>query len=276
MYRLSQKKLLYIEDDAESREMMQDILSYHGFKFIGAARGIEGIRLATAEVPDLILVDINLPDMNGYEVTTLLKSFKSLSQTPIIAITAETKDNARERTLTAGCDGFISKPINIADFIQRLNDYLKGHKESISPEAEKKYLTEYNLRLGEKLQNKIEELEKVNINLIKINEELNVSKDQLTDYNNLLFTMNNLANMLRVQESPQKLLRILPGKLTEAFKVDRCLLFEFSEQTEKLTIIYTSHNDKNYLKDLKFALDKTFYQHLKREIKILKIIFLLL
>ena len=66
-----QQKILYIEDDAESREMMADILQLYGFQFFGASRGIEGIRIATKENPDLILMDINLPDMDGYEITTL-------------------------------------------------------------------------------------------------------------------------------------------------------------------------------------------------------------
>ena len=110
---MSQRKLLYIEDDADSREMISDVLHLHGFKFLGASRGLEGIRIATQELPDLILLDINLPEMDGYEVTTLLRSVKSLENTPIIAISVETDEGSRERILTAGCQGFISKPINI-------------------------------------------------------------------------------------------------------------------------------------------------------------------
>ena len=65
MYEFERKKILYIEDDQESRDMMADILKIHGFEFREASRGLEGIRIATLERPDLILMDLNLPDMNG-------------------------------------------------------------------------------------------------------------------------------------------------------------------------------------------------------------------
>jgi CheY-like chemotaxis protein len=137
MTNTNQRKLLYIEDDAESREMMADILNQHGFKFLGASRGLEGIRVATREKPDLILLDISLPDMDGYEVTTLIKSIKSLENIPIIALSVDTEDKARERILSAGCEGFISKPIDISEFLQSIEEYLGGRKESVAPEDEK-------------------------------------------------------------------------------------------------------------------------------------------
>jgi DNA-binding response OmpR family regulator len=77
MSEIIQRKILYIEDDPDSREMMADILHLHGFAFLGASRGLEGIRMATNDSPNLILLDINLPDMDGYEVTTLLRSIKA-------------------------------------------------------------------------------------------------------------------------------------------------------------------------------------------------------
>jgi len=156
----NRKKVLYIEDDAESRELMADILHLHGYRFLGASRGLEGIRLATRELPNLILMDMNLPDMQGYEVTTLLKSIDALKTVPVIALTAEIDKGARERTLTAGCDGYIAKPINVTEFVQRIEEYLEGRKDTLDPQEQSKYLTEYNIRLVEKLQNKLEELEK--------------------------------------------------------------------------------------------------------------------
>ena len=89
MYEFERKKILYIEDDQESRDMMADILRIHGFEFREASRGLEGIRIATLEKPDLILMDLNLPDMNGYEITTLIKSIGILKETPVIALSAD-------------------------------------------------------------------------------------------------------------------------------------------------------------------------------------------
>ena len=263
------QKILYIEDDAESREMMADILGLYGFHFFGASRGIEGIRIATEENPDLILMDINLPDMDGYEITTLLKSIKSLENTPIIALSVDTNDHARERILTAGCQGFISKPIEINDFLDQIDQYLKGRKESVAPEVEKKFLTEYNVRLGEKLQNKIEEMEKVNQSLKTMNEELNLSQNQLTDYNNRLLAMNNIANTLRVQNSPSEVLNILPEKTLEGFGIDRCLIFEYIEQNGKLDLAFSAGISEINIKKFKFKIDPGFYRKLKEDIKIL-------
>ncbi len=265
----NQRKLLYIEDDAESREMMADILKLHGFKFLGASRGLEGIRLATKEKPDLILLDINLPDMDGYEVTTLIKSIKSLEKIPIIALSVDTEDKARERILSAGCQGFISKPIDISEFLQSITEYLGGRKESIAPQDEKKYLTEYNIRLGEKLQNKIEELEKVNLNLISMNDELNLSQSQLTDYNNRLYAMNNIANILRLQNSPGEILEILPEKMIEGFGIDRCLIFEYFQEKERLQPVYAAGISEKNTKKLKFKFDRRLYEKLKEDLKIL-------
>ena len=263
------RKILYIEDDLESREMMADILRIHGFDYFHAARGLEGIRIATREKPDLILMDLSLPDMNGYEITTLLRSIASLKAIPIIALSAESEKNAKEFTLTAGCNGFIEKPINIADFLRLINEYLSGRREMVTPEVEHKYLSEHNIRLGEKLHVKIEELEKANKNLISINEELSRSRQQLTDYNNRLFIMNSLANSLRTQTSPEDVLQILPEKMAEGFQLDRVLILEYQEKEEILKPIYHTGFKDGELRKLKLKLDHLFYLNLKSEIKVL-------
>jgi len=264
----NQTKILYIEDDLESRELMADILNYHGFNFNSASRGIEGIQLAQKDPPDLILMDINLPDMQGYEVTTILKSMDNLQDIPIIALTAYTGKGARERSLTAGCDGYISKPINITEFLQQIEDYLQGKKDLVEPESEKKYLEEYNIRLVGKLQDKIQELSKMNIDLSSMNEELTQSKEQLTEYNNRLFYMNKLANFLRIQKSPEELLKLLPLKLLEGFSIDRCIVFEYDEIEETLKTIYTAGVSQEIFKKLKLKLSNKFYRSLKKEHKI--------
>jgi len=265
----TQIKILYIEDDLESREVMADILHFHGFKFISASRGIEGIEKATKEKPDLILMDINLPDMQGYEVTTILKSKQSIKNIPIVALTGFTGKGAKELTLAAGCDGYISKPINITEFLQQIDEYLQGKKDSVNPEIEKEYLAEYNVRLVGKLQTKIEELGKMNSSLSQINEELSLSKEQLTEYNNRLFYMNNLANLLRLQKSPQDLLQLLPFKLKEGFSVDRTIIFEYDENSEKLKPLFMAGVASENLKKIDLTLSKDFYKHLRKERKVL-------
>lgn len=265
----TQLKILYIEDDLESREVMSDILHFHGYKFFSASRGIEGIEIAQKETPDLILMDINLPDMQGYEVTTILKSNKKVKNIPIIALTGFTGKGAKELSLAAGCDGYISKPINITEFLHEIDEYIQGKKETVTPEIEKEYLTQYNVRLVEKLQTKIEELGKMNLNLSQINEELNVSKEQLTEYNNRLFYMNNLANLLRLQKTPQDLLQLLPFKLREGFSVDRTIIFEYDDEKEKLNSLFSAGIASENLKKITLNLSREFYKHIRKEHKVL-------
>jgi diguanylate cyclase (GGDEF)-like protein len=265
----TQLKILYIEDDLESREVMADILHFHGYKFFSASRGIEGIEKALKEIPDLILMDINLPDMQGYEVTTILKSNEKIKNIPIIALTGFTGKGAKELTLAAGCDGYISKPINITEFLHQIDEYLQGKKDSVTPEIEKEFLAEYNVRLVEKLQSKIEEMGKMNLSLSQINEELIRSKEQLTEYNNRLFYMNNLANLLRLQKTPQDLLQLLPFKLKEGFAVDRTIIFEFDESSEVLKPLYFAGVASDNLKNLNISLSREFYKHLRKEHKVL-------
>ena len=130
----TRKKILYIEDDPQARVLMADIFRYKGYIYIEASRGLEGIQLASEHLPDLILVDLQLPDIQGYEVTTHLKSLEKLQETPIIALTAETQKDVKELVLTAGCDGYISKPINITEFLFKIEEYLAGRKDLVHPD----------------------------------------------------------------------------------------------------------------------------------------------
>ncbi len=231
---IDNKKILYIEDDPETRSLMADIIRYKGYQFYEAARGLDGIQMAIEHKPDLILVDLRLPDMQGYEVTTHLKSLSDIKDTPIIALTGEMHRDAKDLTLAAGCDGYISKPINVTEFLFKIEEYLSGKKDFISPEKEKKFLQKYNVQLVEKLRRKLLELESLNENLTKVNKELYESHQDLARYNDRLFYLNNVANFLRTQRDPAALLKILPEKIIEGFKVDRCISFELDTIKRKL------------------------------------------
>lgn len=228
------KKILYIEDDADTRSLMGDIVRFKGYTYFEAARGLEGIRIAKQYKPDLIIVDLVLPDMQGYEVTTHLKGIESLQNTPIIALTGEVHKDVRELTLTAGCDGYITKPINVTEFLFKIEEFLSGKKEILTPEQEKHYLHKYNIQLVEKLRNKIVELEDMNDDLSRLNLELYHSREEFAKYNDWLFYLNNLANTLRSQNDPFNMLKMLPSKMSEGFKIERCILFELSPDKKAL------------------------------------------
>ncbi|RLD16187.1 hypothetical protein DRI50_02495, partial [candidate division KSB1 bacterium] len=220
------KKILYIEDDPDARALMADIIRYQGYTYIEASRGLEGIRLAKLHKPDLILIDLMLPDMQGSEVTTHLKSLPELRDIPIISLTGASTENVREYVLTAGCDGYISKPINVNEFIFKLEEFLAGKREFVPPEYEKEFLQRYNVELVERLKRKVSELESLNKNLSRLNADLIASREELANYNDLLFYLNSLANYLRTLNDPQKLIKILPERIVEGFHLDRCVIFK--------------------------------------------------
>ena len=164
----TQTKILYIEDDLGSQRLVARILEAEGYKVILAGSGLEGLRKATAEQPHLILMDINLKDLDGYEVTTRLRSLDQLNRVPIIALTANVLKGDKERALVAGCDGYLSKPIDVDQFPRQINTFLHGYRETV-PEAQHiDYLTEYNRKVVEHLESKFIELEKANEALQKL------------------------------------------------------------------------------------------------------------
>ncbi|HGY56911.1 MAG TPA: diguanylate cyclase [Caldithrix abyssi] len=259
------RKILYIEDDPEARTLMADIIRYKGYIYLEAARGLEGIHLAREHKPDLILIDLRLPDMQGYEVTTHLKSLPGLRDTPIIALTGETQKNAKEIVLTAGCDGYISKPINVTEFLFKIEEYLSGRKDVVPEEDEKHFLQQYNIQLVSRLKKKITELEQMNINLTKLNRELEISHDQLSQYNDRLFYLNNLANQLRTETNPERLIKLLPQKIAEGFHIERCIFFKIDRESLRLEVFsYVGETETN-LKKIKFKISPDFLQYLKRE-----------
>jgi two-component system cell cycle response regulator DivK len=106
-------KVLYIEDNVENRTLVKRVLEVEGYVVLEADDGIDGLRIVQEEAPDLILIDINLPEIDGYEITTRLRQMESLSNIPIVALTANVLKGDRERSLEAGCDGYIQKPIDV-------------------------------------------------------------------------------------------------------------------------------------------------------------------
>jgi two-component system cell cycle response regulator DivK len=118
--------VLYIEDNPDSRILVQRVLESRNYRFIWAANGLDGIKKAIHEKPDAILLDINLPDIDGYEVARKLRGETSnqLMYIPIIAITANALRGDAEKALAAGCDMYLSKPIDIRDLWARIEEYL--------------------------------------------------------------------------------------------------------------------------------------------------------
>ena len=118
------KRILVVEDQRDNRQILRDLLTSANFEVIEAEDGEAGLTAAAAHRPDLILMDIQLPGIDGYEVTRRLKADAALHAIPVIAITAlnEAEDKAR----AAGCDGYISKPYSPRQLLAKVREYLSS------------------------------------------------------------------------------------------------------------------------------------------------------
>jgi len=123
------KKILIVDDNVDSRELVVKILKHSGYQTVEAVDGEDALEKAVEERPDLILMDRSLPKIDGYEVTRRLKNQKALKDTPIVALTAHAMRGDREKALEAGCEGYISKPINVRALPEQVKAYLQGKRE---------------------------------------------------------------------------------------------------------------------------------------------------
>jgi two-component system cell cycle response regulator DivK len=118
------KTILLIEDNAQNSYLTTFLLESQGFAVVSASDGAAGIELAKQTLPDLILLDIQLPMMDGYAVARALRAIESLQLTPIVAVTSYAMVGDREKCLAAGCNGYIEKPINPETFVAEISTFL--------------------------------------------------------------------------------------------------------------------------------------------------------
>ena len=168
-----QRRILYIEDNPDNQRLVRRVLSSRGYVLDIAPDGMLGLQMAQAHTPDLILMDINLPGLTGYELATKFKALPPLAQTPIIAITANTTVGDRERALAAGCDGYISKPIDPRELPQQIAAYLGGVREELPTTEAPTYMREYSQQLVTRLEDHVRELEAANIRLMELDQAKN-------------------------------------------------------------------------------------------------------
>lgn len=118
------KLILIIEDDPKSLKLVRDLLQVSGYATIEAADGKQGIELARSRKPDLILMDIQLPVMDGLEATRILKSDVNTRHIPIICVTSYAMKGDEEKAYQAGCDAYITKPYDIKELVAKVAEYL--------------------------------------------------------------------------------------------------------------------------------------------------------
>jgi two-component system, cell cycle response regulator DivK len=120
------KRILIVEDHQLDGKLLKDILESHGYETLQTGDGLEAIDLAVAKRPDLILMDIQLPDISGLEVTRRLKGDERSRRIPIIAVTAFAMGWHEREALDSGCDAYVSKPISIFSFLRTVESFLSG------------------------------------------------------------------------------------------------------------------------------------------------------
>jgi two-component system, cell cycle response regulator DivK len=119
-------KILVVEDNEENRDSLSRRLQRRGFEVLMANDGRIGVAMAKSEKPDLILMDMNMPEVDGWEATKQIKAFPAMAQVPVIALTAHAMTGDRERAIAAGCTDYHAKPIEFAKLVLQIESILQG------------------------------------------------------------------------------------------------------------------------------------------------------
>ncbi len=120
---MSPARILVVEDNPKNLKLVRDVLTFSGFEVVEATSGEDGVRLAAETKPDLILMDLQLPGIDGAEALRQIRETES--HVPVVAVTAFAMDNDRARAFEAGFDGYVEKPISVHAFPQQVTDFLK-------------------------------------------------------------------------------------------------------------------------------------------------------
>lgn len=121
---MAEGKVLLIEDNPLNMELAVDLLEIGGYEVLTATTAEEGIELAQKETPDLILMDISLPGIDGLEATRILKKDKKVKDVPIVAMSAHAMPGDKEKAIEAGCVGYITKPIDTKSLVERVKEFM--------------------------------------------------------------------------------------------------------------------------------------------------------
>ncbi|MEI8305803.1 MAG: hybrid sensor histidine kinase/response regulator [Chloroflexales bacterium] len=167
----SQQKILYIEDNPDNQRLVQRVLGARGYLVLIAEDGPRGVSMARESLPTLVLVDLNIPGLDGYETTTRLRSLPHLDGVPIIALTADGTPESRERALVAGCDGYLIKPIDARQLPLQVSEFIGGRRDKVATGTDEVgLLRAYNQKLVERLEQRVRELSAANAELQELDQ----------------------------------------------------------------------------------------------------------
>ena len=124
------KTILIVEDNEKNMKLVRDILRHNGHATIEAQTGGEGVRLASDRKPDLVLMDIQLPDIDGIEALRRIRADRALDSVPVIAVSASVMPDDQQKIVTSGFDAFVTKPINLKQFLDTVRRFLAGERRA--------------------------------------------------------------------------------------------------------------------------------------------------
>jgi len=127
---MSKGKILIVEDNVDNLALVRFLLERAGYSVLTALNGREALQVAQQELPDLILMDMALPEMDGWSATRELKAIPETQHIPVVALTAYTLPGDRRKAQDAGCDGFIAKPMNVSGFHKEIESFLSGKSKT--------------------------------------------------------------------------------------------------------------------------------------------------
>ena len=128
------KTILIVEDEPKNMKLLRDLLQRFGYEILEAPDGEQGVKITGEKIPDLILMDIMMPKMDGLEATRIIKADNKTKHIPVIALTSYAMKGDREKTLEAGCDGYIAKPIDIQEVLKTIEHFLTAQEKVYPPD----------------------------------------------------------------------------------------------------------------------------------------------
>ncbi|HJU84312.1 MAG TPA: response regulator [Holophagaceae bacterium] len=215
-------RILCIEDNPMNWRLVQRLLGQAGFEMHWASEGLKGYEMAIELMPALILLDINLPGLSGFEVATKLRQNRDLDSTLIVALTAKTMKADRDTALVTGCDGFISKPIDPFRFVDQVKSYLEGRRDRIEASREGETLRQFSQQVVEHLEDQLRELQDSNKKLLE-------AQAALEQRNALLSGLVQLSQAIVALHDPKVVERRVMGKAAEDMGLSRMAFFQTHE-----------------------------------------------
>ena len=204
------RKILCIEDNPVNWRLVQRLLSQAGYDMHWAEEGLQGYQMTVELKPALVLLDINLPGLSGFEVAMKLRQNPDLNGIPIVALTAKTMKSDRETALVAGCDGYISKPIDPFQFTAQVEAYLGGHREKVEQSREGAVLRQFGQQVVEHLEARLKEAQDANRKLQEAQEALEIRNRNLS-------RLLALSQSIVADHDPKSLLTRILARAAEDF-----------------------------------------------------------